>query len=161
MSPCRVSPHRRWGRCTGLKGEDVTDDKPGGKAPVRARAKRRRRRENVEGGRTAKTFKVGVSDREHLALALKADALGWSVPRLLVESALAEVGETATDRRELLAELFAVARYLGAVSNNINQIARAANVTGEVAEELDLTLDAVRRTAERVDQALVELGVGR
>jgi len=37
------------------------------------------------------------------------------------------------------------------VSNNINQIAVAANVTGETADELEATLRAVRRVTGRVE----------
>jgi hypothetical protein len=121
---------------------------------------RRRRRANVEGGRT-KPVKLKVSPDEHLALTLRADVLGWTVQRLMIESALADRGETATERRELLTTLFTVARYLGAVSNNVNQIARAVNATSDVQEDLAATLAAVRRTADRVDAALWQLGVGR
>lgn len=42
-------------------------------------------------------------------------------------------------------------RLIAAVSNNVNQIAVAANATGEVGESLEATLDAVRRVAARVD----------
>jgi len=121
---------------------------------------RRRRRANVDGGRT-KPVKLKVSPDEYLALTLRADVLGWTVQRLMVESALADRGESATDRRELLTTLFTVARYLGAVSNNVNQIARAVNATSDVHEDLAATLAAVRRTTDRVDDALLQLGVGR
>ena len=43
------------------------------------------------------------------------------------------------------------ASLLAAVSNNINQIAVAANVTGETADELEATLRAVRRVTGRVE----------
>lgn len=78
-----------------------------------------------------------------------------TVPRLLVESALAtSVGETPSERRNAMVELFGVHRLLAAVSNNVNQIARATNATGEVHEDLVQTLRAVRRTAQRVDDAI-------
>ncbi len=84
-----------------------------------------------------------------------------SIPRLLVESALAaDAGESATERRDALAELFAVHRLLAAVSNNVNQIARVANATGEVpTAEVSATLAAVRRTAERIDMVVDELSL--
>jgi hypothetical protein len=78
-----------------------------------------------------------------------------TVPRLLVEAATAErAGETATDRRELLTELFGVHRALGAVGNNLNQLTRAANATGDLAVELEHTLAAVRRQLMRLDDTL-------
>ncbi|BDZ44022.1 hypothetical protein GCM10025865_33640 (plasmid) [Paraoerskovia sediminicola] len=78
-----------------------------------------------------------------------------TVARLLVESALsADWRETPTERRQALAELFAIHRLLAAVSNNVNQIAKATNATGEVHAELRGALVAVRRTAVRVDEAM-------
>lgn len=73
----------------------------------------------------------------------------------MIESATAQrPGETATDRRELLAELFGVHRALGAIGNNVNQLARVANATGEIAEELGHTLTAVRRQLDRLDELM-------
>lgn len=87
---------------------------------------------------------------------------GVTVPRLLVESALAtEPGETATQRREVLVELFRLHRMLAAVGNNINQIARVANTEGHLPadkrDELSHALDVVLRTAHRVDESLSRL----
>lgn len=84
-----------------------------------------------------------------------AQAQHVSVPRLLMEAALAsERGETVTERREALGELFKLYRLLAGIANNVNQIARATNATGEVQAEMTATLDAVRRTAQRVDAAI-------
>lgn len=77
-----------------------------------------------------------------------------TVARLLVESALSGSAETATERREAMAELFALHRLLAAVSNNVNQIAKATNATGEIQAELVETMRAVRRVAERIDDAI-------
>jgi hypothetical protein len=75
-----------------------------------------------------------------------------------VESALAAVpGETTTERREVIALLFRQHRLLAAVSNNVNQIAKATNATGEVHVELVSTLAAVRTLAERIHSTLDEL----
>ncbi|WP_244307953.1 MobC family plasmid mobilization relaxosome protein [Kineococcus rubinsiae] len=93
-----------------------------------------------------------VTPEEEGTLARLALAQRVTIPRLLVESALsAQASETPTERRNALAELFAVHRLLAAISNNVNQIARATNATGEVGEDLAATLRAVRRTAERID----------
>lgn len=100
--------------------------------------------------------KVRVSPEEEGLLLRLALAQNVSVPRLLVESAIASErgGETATERRDTLASLFGIHRLLGAVSNNVNQIAKATNATGEIQDELAATLAAVRRTADRIDGAI-------
>lgn len=120
----------------------------------RARALARRRRENAPGGRRHRHSVVVTPEEEGLLVRLAAEQ-GVTVPRLLVEAATAErVGETASDRRELLTELFGVHRALGAVGNNLNQLTRAANATGDLAVELEHTLAAVRRQLTRLDATL-------
>jgi hypothetical protein len=74
-----------------------------------------------------------------------------SVPRLLVESALSGV-ETPAERRAWIAELFELRRLLATVANNVNQLARTANTTGELPTGTRLT-----RTLGEVDGLLVEL----
>lgn len=114
----------------------------------------RRRRANFNGGRQH-SHKVRVSPEEEGALLRLAHEQNVSVPRLLVESALSlDRGETPTQRRELVGELFRLHRLLAAISNNVNQMARATNATNEVQDEMRATLDAVRRTAARIDDAV-------
>lgn len=97
-----------------------------------------------------------------LALALRYQV---SVPKLLVDSALAggaaNAAAHASAREELLRELFGAHRLLGGIANNVNQIARATNATGEVQAEMSATLAAVRRTAERIDALVDELSEAR
>ena len=84
-----------------------------------------------------------------------------SVPRLLVESALSGGGETPTQRREALAELFAVHRLLAGMANNVNQIAKATNATGEVQADTAASLEALRRSSQRLDRVIDRMGEGR
>lgn len=89
----------------------------------------RRRRANVAGGRQH-SHRVLVTPEEEARLVRLAESARVTVPRLLIEAALAVGaggGETPTQRRDAMAELFAVRRLLAAVSNNVNQIARHAN----------------------------------
>lgn len=126
----------------------MSDETPGG------RLFSRRRRANVAGGRQH-FHKVKVTPEEEGVLLRLAEAQRVTIPRLLVESALAaETSETPTERRNAMAELFAAHRLLAAVSNNVNQMARATNATGEVQAEMVETLRAVRRVAERIDDAI-------
>jgi hypothetical protein len=125
----------------------------GGGGEDRRPAFRRRRRANVEGGRTG-THKVRTSPAEEALLAQLALSQGVTIPRLLVESALAGDRETAAARRDAIAELFAIRRLLAAVSNNVNQVARHANASEEFPEEASVVLTAVRRLVPRVDAAV-------
>ncbi|MFS0703268.1 MobC family plasmid mobilization relaxosome protein [Cellulomonas sp. 179-A 9B4 NHS] len=126
----------------------VSDDAPAGRLFAR------RRRANVAGGRQHH-HKVKVTPEEEGMLLRLAEAQRVTIPRLLVESTLgAATSETPTQRRDAIAELFRLHRLLAAISNNVNQMAKATNATGQVQDELEATLRAVRRTAERIDAAI-------
>jgi hypothetical protein len=94
---------------------------------------------------------VLLTVQEQAQLRARAGALGVSVPRLLVESALSGV-ETPAERRGWIAELFELRRLLATVANNVNQLARTANTTGELPSRAWLT-----RTLGEVDELLMEL----
>lgn len=93
-----------------------------------------------------------------LALALRYQV---SVPKLLVDSALAggavNAATNASVRGELLTELFRAYRALAGIANNVNQMAKATNATGEIAAEMSVTMAAVRRAAERIDALIDQL----
>lgn len=95
-----------------------------------------------------------MSPEEEGALLLRAKAQRVTIPRLLVESALSAAGETPTERRQAMVELFGLHRLLAAISNNVNQIAKATNATGELQGETVATLAKVREVAERIDEAI-------
>jgi hypothetical protein len=88
--------------------------------------------------------KVKLTGAEQAQLRSRAAEMRVSVPRLLVESALAG-RETPTERRAVIAELFEIRRLLATVANNVNQLAHAANISGEVpaARRLERTLAEV------------------
>lgn len=118
----------------------------------------RRRRANVAGGRQH-SHRVLVTPEEEAVLARLAAEQRVTVPRLLVESALSPAGETPTQRRDAIAELFAVRRLLAAVSNNVNQVARHANAGPEFPADAAAVLAAVRRTVGRIDETLEKVAV--
>ena len=125
--------------------------------PAKARRVVRRRRANVPGGRQH-NHRVMVTPGEGALFLQRGGGHRGTVPRLLIESGLAPAGETPTERRNAVVELFAVHRLLAGIANNVNQMARATNVTGEVQAEMAATLRAVRRVAERIDTAVDRLG---
>ncbi len=118
----------------------------------------RRRRANVEGGRQH-FHKVKVSPEEEAKLLQLAEAQGVTIPRLLVETALAAgASETPTERKQVIVELFGVHRLLASVSNNVNQIARHANAGDEFPTDAASTLAYVRKLAFRINDVVDRLG---
>jgi hypothetical protein len=97
--------------------------------PEKASLGRARRDREREPRRVFQQVKLTEAERDQLRA--RAAELGVSVPRLLVEAAL-EGMETPTERKRMVVELFEVRRLLATVANNVNQLARAANITGEV-----------------------------
>ena len=95
--------------------------------------------------------KVKLTETEREQLRARAAELGVSVPRLMVESALSGV-ETPTARRQTIAELFEVRRLLATVANNVNQLAHAANISGQVHEGRRL-----EQTLGEVDELVADL----
>lgn len=114
---------------------------------------KRQRQGNVEGGRSVRRV-ARLSEFEDNALMLKASEQGISVQRLLVESALTfETGETATDRREAIANILQAQRQLAAIGNNLNQIARATNAGESIEAGIAGSLDYLRGVLGRLDAA--------
>jgi len=126
--------------------------------PKEPREGARRRRANVAGGRQH-SHEVKVTPEEEALLLVRAEEQRVSIPRLLVESALSPQGETPTQRRELLTELFRLNRLVGSIANNVNQIAKATNATGELQPETSATFAAVRRVSGRIDDTIDRLAL--
>jgi len=123
-----------------------------------SRVTARRRRANTSTPRQ-KSVHVRLTEAEHEQLAGLADGHGVSVQRLLVEAALAG-RETPAARRSAMAELFEIRRLQANVANNVNQLARAANVTGDApaVDRLEAVLEELRGVLRRTLDALVGLG---
>ncbi|MGO1727895.1 MULTISPECIES: plasmid mobilization relaxosome protein MobC [Glutamicibacter] len=117
----------------------------------------RKRQPNATGGRSVRRV-VKLTVEQDLALQVMAKEIDVSVPRLLVESTLAQSrGETAAERRELITALFMVQRSVAAVGNNLNQIARAANATGEVDAALGALIEHISGSMKNLDEAISSL----
>src|SRR5699024_8590927 len=78
-----------------------------------------------------------------------------SVPRLLVESTLRpDTTVSRADLEELKTTLFGLSRQISAVGVNLNQIAKVANATGEVPDDLQAALGGLRKLYFRVEETL-------
>jgi hypothetical protein len=117
----------------------------------------RRRRANIHG--PTQFVRVSMSEAERARLYVLEERTGRSASEILVSGALyAENSESLAERRALASELMAVRRYLAALSNNVNQLARHANATDEFPQEARTALDRVRAIAERVNATIDGLG---
>jgi hypothetical protein len=113
----------------------------------------RRRRANTPAG-TKKRRDVWVTVEEEAALVARAEREKVTVPNLLVSAALAERTDSPTERRAVIAELMQLHNLLARSSNNINQLARQANATGEFPVEAREGLKHLRSVAMRIDRAI-------
>lgn len=113
----------------------------------------KRRRENSPAG-TKKRRDLWVTAEEEAMLVARAAREGVTVPRLLISSATSESVETPTERRALVAELFAIRTLLARVSNNVNQIARHANAGDEFPDDAASTLAYVKKLAFRISDTV-------
>ena len=117
----------------------------------------RRRRENAAGGRRI-AHQVKVTVEEEAVLVRLAEQAGVSVPRLLVEAAVAGgSGSTSTQRREAIVELMAVSRVLAGVATNLNQLARAVNSGAEFPPQAAVVREKIRELIPRLARAAEDL----
>lgn len=113
----------------------------------------RRRRANAPGGRPHQHM-VRVTVEEEARLRLLAEGQAVTIPRLLVEAALAGGGETPTQRREAMTELFRIRRQLAGLTTNVNQIARAVNTDGRMPVGSAAALARIEDVVEKIDAAI-------
>lgn len=117
----------------------------------------RRRGNSSEPRKTQHHVRVNADEEAALlALALRRNV---SVPRLLVEAALeADAGMSHSDLTDLGQTLFGLSRQIGAVGVNLNQLAKVANATGEVPDDLAAAVSGIRMLGRKVEAALDHVG---
>jgi hypothetical protein len=100
---------------------------------------------------------VKVSPEEEAQLLALAEKHRVTIPRLLIEAALNEDSESPSERRDQFMQLSHLQRLVGSVANNVNQIARHANSTGEVPPEAAATIAHARSVIIRIDRQLADM----
>ena len=117
---------------------------------------RRRRRRNVDGARHL-IIGVKVTSAEEDQLRAVAEKAGVSVQRLMVSRALQPNAMTTVadhdEKVRLWAEATEIRNLLGALSVNMNQIARHANTEREVPADFPAAVAATRDASYRVREA--------
>jgi hypothetical protein len=118
---------------------------------------RQGRQQRAQGGRT-NSFHVRATDEEKQLLEEKAERLGMSVPRLLMQSALYSGGGTLPERHALYRELAALRIQLIKLGTNMNQLAHHANANeGELRPEMGPALTAARTLIQRTEAVMAAL----
>jgi hypothetical protein len=100
---------------------------------------------------------VKVSPEEEAQLVALAEKHRVTIPRLLIEAALNEDSESPSERRDQFMQLSNLQRLIGSVANNVNQIARHANSTGEVPPEAAATIAHAKSVIVRIDRQLADM----
>ena len=121
----------------------------------------RRRAENEPGGRQFR-HEVKVTAEEEARLVVLSKQQRVTIPRLLVSSALSRdtARITVEQQRELLTELFAIHRLLANMANNVNQVAKAVNSTGDVPPQTPHVYNAAFNAIRRVNETIDKLSLG-
>ncbi|MFF5090433.1 plasmid mobilization protein [Streptomyces niveus] len=123
---------------------------------VPAQRSARNRPRKTKRSKRAHLIASRFNDVEKAMLIAAAAACSMTPSGFLAHAALRaarDLDRTAAEvagEREVIAELFALRRHLGQISNNINQVAKALNSGADV-PHTRATVDAVSRAAQRVD----------
>ena len=116
----------------------------------------RSRRRNIEGA--TQYVRVSMSEKERAQLMVLEQQTGLSPSALMVQALFGSADPVAVQlRKQQLSELLAMRRLMATIANNVNQIARHANSTGEVLPETTETLREARRLSDEVLAKIEEL----
>ena len=114
------------------------------------------RRKRIEG--KTQYVRVSMSESERAQLMMLEQQTGLSPSALMVEAVFGSADPVAVQlRRNQLAELIQMRHQMATIANNVNQIARHANSTGEVLPETVATLQEARRFGADVLAKIEEL----
>jgi hypothetical protein len=114
------------------------------------------RRKRIEG----KTVyvRVSMSEMERAQLLQLEAQTGLSPSAILVDAALGS-GDPAvlTVRKQEVVTLLTIRRLIGTAANNVNQLARHANATGEVKNEALAAVQEARQLMRQIEAKMYEL----
>ncbi|MFE7628925.1 plasmid mobilization relaxosome protein MobC [Kocuria sp. NPDC057446] len=114
------------------------------------------RRKRIEG--KTQYVRVSMSEAERAQLMVLEQQTGLSPSALMVQAVFGSADPVAVQlRRNQLAELIQMRHQMATIANNVNQIARHANSTGEVLPETVETLQEARRFGADVLAKIEEL----
>ncbi|WP_298255415.1 plasmid mobilization relaxosome protein MobC [uncultured Arthrobacter sp.] len=102
--------------------------------------------------------RVSMSELERAQLLQLESQTGLSPSAILVDAALGS-GDPAvlTLRKQEVVTLLTIRRLIGTAANNVNQIARHANATGEVKNEALAAVQQARHLMRQIEAKMYEL----
>ncbi len=118
----------------------------------------RRRLSKQKGGRTQRA-EARLTEEEYFEVRRRPAELGVSVARLMVESTLMGDRQTVSERRALVTAFLAARRQVAVAATNLNQLAKVANSTGRVPEEVAEAAERMERLGSVLDDAAERLSV--
>ncbi|MFI9155667.1 MobC family plasmid mobilization relaxosome protein [Streptomyces sp. NPDC053367] len=122
----------------------------------------KRRREREAAGARDNRIKISYNNTE-LAIVTEAaardnQALASWVGAAALNVAAEKVVPVSTDSRDVLAELIQARNQASRIGNNVNQMTRALNADGTIPDaQLAATLEAIRKTVQRLDEATLQV----
>lgn len=116
-----------------------------------------RRRMNADEPRTNRVV-IKCTDDEFSMLFGLAASQRVSIPNVMMRAVLAGDSENAARTADLARELRDTRQMFSVAVGLLNQLAKVGNSTGEVPREVDDALVYLRRSRERVDGYLAQLG---
>lgn len=115
----------------------------------------KRRRKNLQGNRVV--MKLTITDVERAQLRRLEVETGRSAQEILISAALSSEQGSLVDRRTLASSLLQMRYELSSVGNNLNQVARHANSTGELKSEIHALVADIKQQLLVINKALSEL----
>ncbi len=111
-----------------------------------------------EPGRRRVYQQVTLTAEEQQRLRERAEQLGVTVPRLMVEAALAGT-QTLTERADIRLRLDQLVQLLANIANNVNQVAHQANIEGRAVrrEWFEENVEAIAELRGVIEDLLREI----
>ncbi|MFG2018281.1 MobC family plasmid mobilization relaxosome protein [Actinomadura geliboluensis] len=120
------------------------------------------RRSQLGGGRRRdREMRFRVSDQEYTEIRAAAQRAGAAYGTFIVHTVQAAARQHKFGHQPtagICEELRSIARQLNRIGVNLNQLARIANATGQVPDELPAALSYLENVLRRVDASSVEIG---
>lgn len=121
--------------------------------PKPSRSVRRQRQANEPGGRPHRHL-VSLTDSEEAQLRGRAHELDITVPRLLVEAALASEAKTPAVRQQQIARLFAELRRLNTMAVDLKALARLGAAQGASPAGTADAIQEIRKAVAKLNATL-------